>query len=208
MNAYATPPGSDGDGSLPPSPSVVMSGYGGPHEEGGGAGQEPVYKFEGPIPQSYFDLSEEDIATIPYRDLVKLMSKSGLTDREVEVAKKLRRKVKNRLSARVCTGRKRVYEARSSNDTATLVRVPPRFGSDELFGSHLCFLRTSAYRACHTSCRGAPLPPSYQRDPALSASQEARACASRRARSGETDSSVRSAWSAAGVWAELIYFTS
>jgi hypothetical protein len=171
MNTYDTPPGSDGDGSLPPSPSVVSS-YSDPHEEGGAAGQEPVYKFEGPIPQSYFDLSEEDIATIPYRDLVKLMSKSGLTEREVEVAKKLRRKVKNRLSARVCTGRKRVYEARSSNDTATLVRPPFSFGR-ALWIALLFFARVPTERA--TPPATVPIPPSYQRDSALPAGQDTRA---------------------------------
>lgn len=48
------------------------------------------------------------ISLIPYRELAKLMARSKMTDRQIAEAKKLRRRVKNRQSARVCSTRKKV----------------------------------------------------------------------------------------------------
>ena len=64
--------------------------------------------WDGVIPHSFWDLEEELIALISYKDLAKLMAKSKLTAKQIEDAKKLRRRVKNRQSARVCSTRKRV----------------------------------------------------------------------------------------------------
>jgi hypothetical protein len=75
-------------------------------------------QWDGIIPDSFWDLEEEMIALISYKDLAKLMVKSKLTDKQVSDAKKLRRRVKNRQSARVCTTRKRVqcHKTESTND--------------------------------------------------------------------------------------------
>jgi len=64
--------------------------------------------YDGPLPESFHDLTEEQIATVTYRDFTKLMVKSRLTDKQISDAKKLRRRVKNRVSARLCSTRKRV----------------------------------------------------------------------------------------------------
>jgi len=48
------------------------------------------------------------ISLIPYRELAKLMARSKMTEKQIGEAKKLRRRVKNRQSARVCSTRKRV----------------------------------------------------------------------------------------------------
>jgi len=64
--------------------------------------------WDGNIPNDFWSLPEEHIALISYKDLAKLMAKSKLTAKQVGDAKKLRRRVKNRQSARVCSTRKRV----------------------------------------------------------------------------------------------------
>jgi len=73
-----------------------------------GQGQMESPEWDGVIPETFHELEEEMISLIPYRVLAKLMAKSRLTDKEIAQAKKLRRRVKNRQSARVCSTRKRV----------------------------------------------------------------------------------------------------
>eukprot|EP00729_Bicosta_minor_P020664 gene20664-22049_t len=55
-------------------------------------------RWDGVIPESFWDLEEEHIALISSR----------LTPKQINDAKRLRRRVKNRQSARVCSTRKRV----------------------------------------------------------------------------------------------------
>lgn len=71
--------------------------------------------WNGIIPDSFWDLEEEMMALISYKDLAKLMAKSKLTEKQISDAKKLRRRVKNRQSARVCTTRKRVQVHKTEN---------------------------------------------------------------------------------------------
>jgi len=78
------------------------------------------YKFIGPVPSSFHDLTEEQVATISYRDLNKLMTRSGLSAQQVNEAKQLRRKVKNRLSARICNGRRNVTRDQAASTEASL----------------------------------------------------------------------------------------
>lgn len=73
-----------------------------------GQGQMETPEWDGVIPATFGELEEEMISLIPYRELAKLMARSKLTDRQITEAKKLRRRVKNRQSARVCSTRKRV----------------------------------------------------------------------------------------------------
>jgi hypothetical protein len=63
--------------------------------------------YTGPLPKSYWDLTEIQIASISFKDFSKLMAKSRLTDKEISEAKRVRRRVKNRHSARLCSSRKR-----------------------------------------------------------------------------------------------------
>lgn len=63
--------------------------------------------YTGPLPKSYWDLTEIQIASISFKDFSKLMAKSRLTDKEIAEAKRVRRRVKNRHSARLCSSRKR-----------------------------------------------------------------------------------------------------
>jgi len=65
-------------------------------------------EWDGIIPDRFENLEEEMISLIPYRELAKLMARSKMTEKQIGEAKKLRRRVKNRQSARVCSTRKRV----------------------------------------------------------------------------------------------------
>jgi len=65
-------------------------------------------EYTGPLPSSFHELTEVQIATVSFKNFTKLMAKSKLNDRQVHEAKKLRRRVKNRVSARLCSTRKRV----------------------------------------------------------------------------------------------------
>jgi hypothetical protein len=65
-------------------------------------------EYTGPLPESFHDLTEVQIATVSFKNFTKLMAKSKLNDRQVHEAKKLRRRIKNRVSARTCSTRKRV----------------------------------------------------------------------------------------------------
>lgn len=73
--------------------------------------------YTGPLPDSYHDLTDDQIGTIAYKDFVRLMTTSRLNQREVAEAKKRRRRVKNRLSARVCAKRQheQTQESQSVN---------------------------------------------------------------------------------------------
>lgn len=79
---------------------------GGPKLPGQGELETP--EWNGIVPDRFEDLEEEMISLIPYRELAKLMARSKMTDRQIAEAKKLRRRVKNRQSARVCSTRKKV----------------------------------------------------------------------------------------------------
>jgi len=63
--------------------------------------------FSGPLPTKFSELCEEQIAIISFKDLTKIMAKSKMSEKQIHAAKKLRRRVKNRLSARVCINRNR-----------------------------------------------------------------------------------------------------
>lgn len=56
---------------------------------------------------TFYDLSDEQIANIDFKELTRLMSEAGLSDEEVSEAKARRRRLKNRHSARVCSNKKR-----------------------------------------------------------------------------------------------------
>lgn len=70
-------------------------------------GTTPLPVFNGPLPESYWQLEEWQIASISFKDFYKLMAKSRLSSKEVDQQKKLRRRVKNRYSARSCSSRKK-----------------------------------------------------------------------------------------------------
>jgi len=57
--------------------------------------------------KTFYDLSDEQIANIDFKELTRLMAEAGLTDDEVSEAKARRRRLKNRHSARVCSNKKR-----------------------------------------------------------------------------------------------------
>jgi len=60
-----------------------------------------------PQPQRLEDVSDNQLATMDFKILMKLMDKAGLTAEEVNEVKSKRRRLKNRLSARVCSNKKR-----------------------------------------------------------------------------------------------------
>jgi len=78
-----------------------------PASEDEGCSASPLPEYTGPIPESYWSLTELQIATISFKDFTKLMAKSKLSPKEVDDQKKLRRRVKNRFSARQCSERKK-----------------------------------------------------------------------------------------------------
>lgn len=62
-----------------------------------------------PLPHNvtFYQLTEEQLATIDFKELVRLMREAGMTEKEINEAKARRRRLKNRLSARVCSNKKR-----------------------------------------------------------------------------------------------------
>jgi len=77
-------------------------------------------EYTGPLPSSFHDLTEYQIATVSFKDFSKLMAKSKLNDRQVHEAKKLRRRVKNRESARLCSTRKRTNFVQTESNNQQL----------------------------------------------------------------------------------------
>jgi len=67
----------------------------------------PLPEYTGPLPNSYWELNEAMIASISYKDFTTIVLKSKLTAKQVADAKKVRRRVKNRHSARLCSTRRR-----------------------------------------------------------------------------------------------------
>ena len=67
----------------------------------------PLPEYTGPLPDSYWELNESMIAAISYRDFTAIVQKSKLTTKQIAEAKKVRRRVKNRHSARLCSTRRR-----------------------------------------------------------------------------------------------------
>jgi hypothetical protein len=55
------------------------------------------------MPASYWDLDEDMLGALSFTNFTQLMTKSKLTKAQVVEAKKTRRRVKNRYSARVCS---------------------------------------------------------------------------------------------------------
>lgn len=80
----------------------------------------PLPEFTGPLPDSYWSLNECQIASISYKDFYKLMAKSKLTQKQIEEQKKLRRRVKNRYSARSCSSRKKGKMTSTEDENAEL----------------------------------------------------------------------------------------
>lgn len=58
-------------------------------------------------PQCFADLTDDDLAFMDYKELVRLMSAAGLTRQQVDDTKALRRRLKNRQSARTFSNKKR-----------------------------------------------------------------------------------------------------
>lgn len=73
-----------------------------------GQGELETPEWDGIIPDKFENLKEEMISLIPHREFAKLMARSQMTEKQIVEAKKLRRRVKNRQSARVCSTRKRL----------------------------------------------------------------------------------------------------
>lgn len=65
-------------------------------------------RFSVPINvNSFYDLTDEQLATIDFKELTRLMTEAGLTNEDILETKARRRRLKNRLSARVCSNKKR-----------------------------------------------------------------------------------------------------
>lgn len=60
-----------------------------------------------PIPDRLEDLSDTQLATVDFKILMRLMERAGLTEDDISEVKAKRRRLKNRLSARVCSNKKR-----------------------------------------------------------------------------------------------------
>ena len=60
------------------------------------------------------------MSLVPQREFNQLMAAANLTAEQISDAKKLRRKVKNRQSARVCTARKRRKSSSTENAQSNL----------------------------------------------------------------------------------------
>jgi len=79
-------------------------------EEGEGEGEEED-SSSGPAPficvASFWDLTDEQLATIDFKELTRLMKDAGLSEAQIGESKAKRRRLKNRLSARVCSNKKR-----------------------------------------------------------------------------------------------------
>lgn len=56
---------------------------------------------------SFWDLTDEQLATIDFKELTRLMKDAGLSEAQISESKAKRRRLKNRLSARVCSNKKR-----------------------------------------------------------------------------------------------------
>jgi len=59
------------------------------------------------VPTSLTDLSDQELAMIDFKILTQLMAEAGLSKSEVADVKAKRRRLKNRLSARLCSNKKR-----------------------------------------------------------------------------------------------------
>jgi hypothetical protein len=59
------------------------------------------------VPERLEDLSDNQLATIDFKILMRLMERAGLTEDDISEVKAKRRRLKNRLSARVCSNKKR-----------------------------------------------------------------------------------------------------
>lgn len=70
-------------------------------------GTSPLPEYTGPLPDSYWRLKEWQIAAIAFKDFIKLMNKTKLSDKQVKEEKRRRRRIKNRYSARQCSERKK-----------------------------------------------------------------------------------------------------
>ena len=86
------------------SASASASPYPSPRES---ESASPLPEYTGPLPESYWGLDESMIASISYRDFTAIVQKSKLTTKQIAEAKKVRRRVKNRHSARLCSTRRR-----------------------------------------------------------------------------------------------------
>jgi len=60
-----------------------------------------------PVPDSLEKLSDNQLAMIDFKILMQLMEKAGLSPQQIAEVKSRRRRLKNRLSARVCSNKKR-----------------------------------------------------------------------------------------------------
>jgi hypothetical protein len=79
-----------------------------------------VPEYEGPLPDSFWDLAEDQLAALSFRDFTKMCNKSKLSKAQVADAKRTRRRIKNRHSARECSTRRRERCQNTNENNQTL----------------------------------------------------------------------------------------
>jgi len=78
---------------------------------------------------SFWDLTDEQLATIDFKELTRLMKEAGLSEAQISESKAKRRRLKNRLSARVCSNKKR---EKCTELTGTNIQLQQRIKELEL----------------------------------------------------------------------------
>lgn len=129
------PPPSPPQSMAPGSPGSVSSADGSGNEHLSGE----LPSWVGPLPDSYWDLNELQVASLSFKDFSKLCDRSKLTQRQVAEAKKLRRRVKNRFSAQLCSRRKRVKADSTETENARLRQkvLDLTVANDNLLNQHM-----------------------------------------------------------------------
>ncbi len=84
--------------------------------------QEDGYLPSVPIPHNvtFWQLTDDQLATIDFKELMRLMRDAGMSEKQITEAKARRRRLKNRLSARVCSNKKREKCTELSEANSTL----------------------------------------------------------------------------------------
>lgn len=129
------PPPSPPQSSAPGSPGSVSSADG----SGGELQPGELPPWLGPLPDSFWDLNELQVASLSFKDFSKLCDRSKLTQRQVTEAKKLRRRVKNRFSAQKCVTVKRAKADRTEIENTRLRRqvLDLTAANDNLLNQHM-----------------------------------------------------------------------
>jgi hypothetical protein len=79
-----------------------------------------VPEYKGPLPESFWDLAEDQLAALSFRDFTTMCNKSKLSKAQVADAKRTRRRIKNRHSARECSTRRRERCQNTNENNQTL----------------------------------------------------------------------------------------